>query len=57
MVKFLIGILGAAIFAAIAVFLMRVFNMDTGILYYIIAGVAGIIGLFTFEALYTKFKK
>ena len=57
MVQFLIGLLGAAIFAAIAAIFMLLFSMETGILYYVICGIAGFIGLFTFEALYKKFKK
>ena len=57
MAKFLFGILGGIIFAFIAVLIMQVLNLGTGILYYIIVIAACVIGLFTFEALFAKFKK
>ena len=56
--KHIIGILGAVIFGIItALILLNVFDMDTDWIYYAICSVAGIIGLFIFEGIYSKIRK
>jgi len=58
MKKFLIGALGAFIFALVtALILILVVGMDSGIMYYVIVGIAAFIGLTLFERLYAKMKK
>ncbi|MCL2569274.1 MAG: hypothetical protein FWE12_07615 [Oscillospiraceae bacterium] len=58
MAKFLIGALGAFIFALVtALILILGVGMDTGIAYYAIVGISAFIGLTLFERLYAKRKR
>jgi len=58
MVKFLISMVGAILFAARTALILIALGMDTTrILYYAICGVAGGIGYPVFGLIYTKLKK
>jgi len=53
-----IGILGAFVLSFItALVLILVVGMQTTFLYYVIVGIAGIIGFTLFERIYTRRKK
>ena len=58
MVKFLISMVGAILFAAITALILIALGMDpTRILYYAICGAAGGIGYPVFGWIYTKLKR
>ena len=58
MIKFLVGVLGAIIFAAIAWFVMvSVLDMEQGVLQYIIAGVVTFFGFSIAQEIYKRATK